>query len=185
MIREFLYTLRPLLNRYLFAACCVGVSLALLLAATFLWLDQRTLNTRLQARSSEGEAVLAALAAGPALRDALTRVRTTTARINENLVIEANRAENYWYFYNLEERTQVELRDLNQLSSLAVAGEARYNVVPYIMKVSGSFASVMAFLQGLENGPKLAKVRSFSLSRLDYEKMQVTLQLEVALISKP
>lgn len=185
MIREFFQNFQPALKRYLFSTVCTGLSVLLLVIATFLWLDQRNLTQRLQIRTAQGEAVLAALAAGPALRDSLASVRATTARINENLVHEPNLAENLWYFYNLEESTRVRLRDLNQLTSQAVSGDASYKLVPYTLRVTGSFAQIMSFLQNLETGPKLGQIRSFSLSRLDNEGVNVALQVDLALLGKP
>ncbi len=185
MLREFFQNLQPTLKRHLFSSVCAGISLLLLIVAVILWLDQRSLAQRLQTRTAQGEAVLTALAAGPALRDTLNRVREAAANINANLVEEPNLAENLWYFYNLEEVARVRLRDLNQLSSQAVAGDATYRLIPYSLRVTGTFPQVMDFLQKLETGPKLAKIRNFSLNRLDAEGLNVALQVDVVLLGKP
>lgn len=185
MIRAFFQTLRPTLKRYFFSTVCTGLSVLLLIIAVVLWLDQRNLTQRLQTRTAQGEAVLAALAIGPTLRESLTSVRATVARINNHLVHEPNLAENLWYFYNLEESTRVRLRDLNQLTSQPVSSGATYKLVPYTLRVTGSFPQIISFLQSLEAGPKLANIRSFSLNRLDSEGVNIALQVDVALLAKP
>ncbi|MEY3773435.1 MAG: hypothetical protein RLZZ129_215 [Verrucomicrobiota bacterium] len=185
MLREFFQNLQPTLKRYLFSSVCAGLSLTLLIGAVILWLDQRALAQRLQTRTAQGEAVLTALAAGPVLRDTLAQVRKASASITANLVDEPNLAENLWYCYNLEESTRVRLRDLNQLSSQAVAGDATYRLIPYSLRVTGTFPQVMDFMQKLETGPKLAKIRAFSLNRLDAEGLNVSLQIDVVLLGKP
>lgn len=186
MLRAFFQNLQPTLKRYFFSSICAGLSLLLLIVAAVLWFDQRNLEQRLQTRTAQGEAVLAALAAGPALRDTLNQIRDTTASINANLIEESNLAENLWYFYNFESQAKVRLANLQQLFTPGGgAGDATYKLIPYSLRVTGTFPQVMDFLQKLETGPKLAKIRNFSLSRLDAEGVNVALQIDVVLLGKP
>jgi Tfp pilus assembly protein PilO len=186
MLREFFQNLKPTLKRYLFSSICTALSILLLIAAVLLWLDQRQLNQRVQLRTAQGENVLAALAAGPALRDSLAKVRNATVRINENLVHEPNLAENLWYFYNFESANQVRLSNLQQMITSGGANrDTTYKLIPYALRVTGNYRNVTGFLQSIETGPKLAKIRSFSLSRLDENGDEVSLQLELALLGQP
>lgn len=185
MIRQFFENLQPFLKRQLFGAVCLGLVILSFACAALVWLDQRNLSLRLQTRIVQGEAALATLAASPALRETLSEVRRATARIDQSLVVETNLAENLWYFYNLEEQTRVKLRDMNQLSTPRSAGETDFKLIPYTLRVNGSFPQVLNFLQQVENGPRLAKIRSFSLNRLGQEPGDVTLQLELSLLGQP
>lgn len=185
MLREFFQNLRPLMKRYLFSAVCVGLCLLLLIGATILWLDQRQLSLRAQLRTAQGEAVLAALAAGPALRESLAQVRATTARIQENLMAEPNLADNLWYFYNFETTNRVRLSNLQQLFTAGGDPASGYKLIPYSLRVTGTFPQVMGFLQALETGPKLAQIRAFSLDRIDPAGEQIAMQLEVSILGRP
>lgn len=185
MPHKFFDFLQPMLKRHLFSIIGAGLSVALLVAAVLLWLDQHKLEQRLQTLTAQGEEVLTAVAAEPALRETLNQLRKANDRIAANLVAEPNLAENLWYFYNLEKSAQVRLRDLSQLSSQTAPGPALYRLIPYSLRITGTFTQVMDFLQRLETGPKLAKVRNFSLNRVDAEGLNVALQIDVVLLGKP
>jgi len=52
------------------------------------------------------------------------------------------------------------------------------------MEVSGTYAQVMDFLQSIESGPRLVKVRSFTFRRADTTSGNVLLQLDLVVLGK-
>jgi len=174
------------LRRNLFAVICSVTTVVLLGAGWWLWHDLQHQEEILQSRTLQGEAELETIGMSPLLREALAQTRTAVDRINRNLAVESNLADNLWYFYKLEEQTKARIRGLNQL---AVSGpgqddRAEYKPIPYTMEVSGTFAQVMDFVQSLESGPRLVKIRGFSFRRGESSGAAVVLQLDVTVLGK-
>ena len=171
-------------RRYAYAAACVG--LALLLSAGAWWLQREIADLRLvhADRAKQGEAMLSTLVGGSTTRQELSDIREATRRIDENLVVESNLAENLWYFYKLEEQTRVKLPELNQMGSPSTDKSPLYRRVPYNLKVTGSFEQVAAFLQALETGPRLVKIRSFTFGREGAGGLELGLDLSIDVLGK-
>jgi Tfp pilus assembly protein PilO len=167
----------------------VGLVLSLLLAGVSVWLqfDLRALEARQQKRAHDGDDMLKFIARGSQLRTELATVRTATQRITESLVVEKNIPENFWYFYKIEQDTQVKLTELQQRPTpLQDAGTpATYKRVPYSLKLTGSFRAVVAYLQRLESGSRFGRVNSFQLQRQDPTASNVALQLDLELLGFP
>jgi Tfp pilus assembly protein PilO len=161
-----------------------GITLVAVVAAVVFWQDIRRLEAEYQERTSEDQSTLAAQFSGSKLKDELARVREAVGRIEENLVIESNLAENHWYFYNLEEQTRSRLVEMHPLSSGPAPAQSPYKNVPYSLKVSGAYEQAAAFLQRLETGPRLVKVTSFSFRRREAGGSAVLLDLNVELLGK-
>lgn len=174
------------LRRNFFAVVCCVIMVVLLGAGWYLWHDLRHQEEDLQSRTLQGEAELETIAMSPLLREALAQTRTTVDRINRNLAVESNLADNLWYFYKLEEQTKARIRGLNQLATSGPDqdGRAEYKPIPYTMEVSGTFAQVMDFLQSLESGPRLVKVRGFTFRRSETGTDTVVLQLDLTVLGK-
>ncbi len=174
------------LRRNLFAVVCSAIIVVLLGTGWWLWHDLHTQEETLQARTLQGEAELETIAMSPLLREALAQTRTAVDRINRNLAVESNLADNLWYFYKLEEQTKARIRGLNQLATSGPGQDdrAEYKPIPYTMEVSGTFAQVMDFLQSLESGPRLVKVRGFNFRRSESGGDAVVLQLELSVLGK-
>jgi Tfp pilus assembly protein PilO len=135
-------------------------------------------------RTKEGEAMLALLVGGSTQRAELEAVREATRRIDENLVVEANLAENLWYFYKLEEQTKARLPELHQLSSPTNDKSPLYRRVPYSLRIAGGYDQVAAFLLALETGPRLVKITSFNYARADPSGSAIALDLNVELLGR-
>ena len=135
-------------------------------------------------KTKEGEAMLALLVGGSTQRAELEAVRDATRRIEENLVVEANLAENLWYFYKLEEQTKARLPELHQLSSPPNDRSPLYRRVPYSLRIAGSYDQVSAFLLALETGPRLVKITNFNYARSDPAGSAIVLDLNVELLGK-
>ena len=169
------------LRRYLFSAVSGIVAIVFLGAAGYLLRDLHTLELRHQLRSTEGEEVLATVAAGPQLREELAAVRKAVKRIDDNLVTETNLAENSWYFYKFEEKTKAHLSDLHQLTTPPIDSDSPYKLISYSLRVTGSYAQVAAFLQELEAGPRPLLIRSFSFGRSGDPAESAALNLDLTL----
>jgi Tfp pilus assembly protein PilO len=175
----FLGTLR----RYPYSATCALLSILLGALAWFLWNQNHELEIARQEKNKEGEAMLALLVGGSTQRQELATVRETTRRIEDNLLLETNLAENYWYFYKLEEQTQARLQ-VHQLSSPPGDTSPLFKRIPYTLRVSGTYEQVAAFLLGLETGPRLINITNFSYARRDATGSNLALDLSIELLGK-
>jgi len=118
-----------------------------------------------QDRSREGEAMLTLLVGASTQRQELAAAREATHRIEENLVIETNLAENAWYFYKIEEQTKARLSALHPLNSPPTDTSPLFKRIPYTLRVTGSYEETAAFLLALESGPRLVSIINFSYAR--------------------
>ena len=170
-----------LLRRYPFAAACILITIGCGAGAYFLW-DYIDMEDAIrQDRAKEGEAMLELLVGGSTQRQELAALREATRRIEDNLIVEANLADNNWYFYKFEEQTKARLLELHPQSSPTTDDTTRYKRIPYTLRVSGSYEQVASYLLALETGPRLASISSFSYSRRNKEADANTLVLEVGL----
>jgi Tfp pilus assembly protein PilO len=174
------------LRRNLFAVIFACLGLACLGAGAWFWRNLGVLEESLHIHTLQGEAERDTIASSPLLREALTQAHATVTRIERNLVVESNLADNLLYFYTLEQQTQARVRGLNQLTTSGSEDGARtqYKLVPYTLEVGGTYAQVMNFLQSLESGPRLVKIRSFSFRRAAAGSADVILQLDISLLGK-
>lgn len=173
-----------LLRRFPFASICVGVLIASGVAAWFLWDDIDTQELARQDRQKEGEATLELLVGGSTQRQELAAVREATRRIEENLIVESNLADNQWYFYRIEEQTKSNLIELHPQNSPPTGDAALYRRIPYSLKVAGTYEQVAAYLLALETGPRLANITSFTFSRRDKDPNALALELSLELLGK-
>lgn len=173
-----------LLNRYRYCAGCLVVAIAALLGAWFLRGEIALLQLTLADRAKQGEATLSTLIGGSTTRQELAFIREVGRRIDENLVVEANLAENLWYFYKLEEQTKVRLPELHQQNSPANDKSPLYRRVPYTLRVVGTFEQVASFLQALETGPRLVKITAFNFGRADTTGVNLALDLSLEFLGK-
>ena len=173
-----------LLRRYPFSAACCVIVLLLGGAAWFVAEQNAELELVRANRAKEGEEVLALLVGGSTQRQELEAVREATRRIEDNLVIENNLAENAFYFYKFEEQTKAQLPELHPLSSPAADTSALYRRVPYTLRVAGTYEQVLSFLFAVETGPRLASITAFGMSRREMGGNAVMLDLSLDLLGK-
>lgn len=171
-------------RRWPYSVACGLLTVIFAAGAIYLHLEVNTLEASLRSKTEEGESMLAKLVGSSTLRQELTDIRLVTRRIEENLVVETNLAENLWYFYKLEDQTKAQLPELHQVSSPAADKSPHFRRVPYGLRVIGTYEHVLAFLLALETGPRLAKVTTFSISRTDPSGASVSLDLNVELLGK-
>ncbi len=172
------------LRRYPYGAACTALTLALAGVAWYVSGENADLEVVRVDRAKEGEIALTTLIGGSTQRQELAAVREATRRIEDNLVIETNLAENAFYFYKFEEQTKARLPELHPLTSPAADTSALYRRVPYTLRVAGTYEQVSAFLFAIETGPRLANITAFSLSRRDAAGSGVGLDLSLELLGK-
>lgn len=176
--------LAEIIRRFPYCTGCLVATIGLGVAAWFLNGQLAQLKLQHEERSREGEAMLATLIGGSVLRQELINVREYVRRIEENLLIETNLAENTWYFFKLEEQTRVKLPELHQLSSPPSDQQPLFRRIPYTLRVTGTHDQVAAFLLALETGPRLVKIVSFSFSRRDASGNNLALDLSIELLGR-
>ena len=176
--------LPPLVRRWPWCVGCLVVCVASAAGAWFVRSEITALHATHAERTREGEAMLATLVSGSTQRAELEAVRDATRRIDENLVVETNLAENLWYFYKLEEQTKARLPELHQLNSPSTDKSPLYRRVPYTLRITGTYWQVASFLLALETGPRLVKITHFSYARADASGSAMTLDLGLELLGK-
>jgi Tfp pilus assembly protein PilO len=187
MIVRFFVQLSRFAQRYPFCAGCIVLSLLLIGASLWLRVSNHDLDGMQRTRAIDGDRMLKEIARASQLRTELASARAAAQRITENLVVEKNIPENFWYFYKIEQDTQTKLTELQQRPTAPPEETAptTYKRVPYSLRLSGSFASAMAYLQRVESGSRLGRVNSFQLQRQNPATSNVVLQLDLELLGFP
>jgi hypothetical protein len=182
-MNEKLVSFLTLIRRYPFAASCVLATIALAAGAWYFETHIEELEAAAEEQGNEGTAMLKLLAGGSTQRQELAFVRDITRRIDENLVIEGNLAENVWYFYKLEEQTKARL-ELHPLNWPNTDSSPLFRRAPFTLHLSGGFEQVIGFLLGLETGPRLVKITSFTFASRDAGGNNVELELSLEMLGK-
>lgn len=172
------------LRRHPYAIGCVMLTVGLTVAIWFLRGIIAELEEVQRVRARQGEAMFATLVGGLTQRQELAHVREATRRIDDNLLVEANLAENLWYFYKLEEQTKVRLPELHQLNSPPTDASPLFRRIPYTLRVTGSYDQVAAFLLALETGPRLVSITGFTYARRDATGNMLSLDMDIELLGK-
>jgi Tfp pilus assembly protein PilO len=163
---------------------CAMSNVLLAVASVFLWQDLEALNEIYQEKSTDGQAVLATVASGSPLRRELALVRETVHRIDENLFVESDLPGNYVYFDIIKTKANCQSIEPTPLSSAPAPEGALYKSIPYTLKVTGTYQQTAAFLHGVETGPRLVRITSFSFNRREVASPALLLELSVELLCK-
>ena len=182
MNRERLRQILELLGRHRFNTVCVVVMLIGVVVAAGYLRGLSALQAEYDAVSLEGQGTLDVRKSGPTLREELAYVKEAVRLIDENLFDEYNRPENYEYFRDIAFAVRAVLADCQQLNALPVAGE--YKCVPFTLRVTGTYQQLHAFIYGVETGPRLSNVLSFTLRRIPGSDNNLTLQMNVELLAR-
>ena len=173
-----------LMRRNIFGAAC---SILSLLLAAGIWVLRQDLHSREienRERSQEFAAMLATQRSGPLIRQELAHAQEIVQRIESNLVIEKNLAENLWYFYKIDPESKDILTSLRPLNPEPSSEGSEYKLVPFALTLAGTYEQVASYLLQLETGPRLALVRSFSFRRQRLGLPGLTLTLEIKVLGK-
>ncbi|HUR59442.1 MAG TPA: type 4a pilus biogenesis protein PilO [Opitutaceae bacterium] len=165
---------------------CAALVLAAVLAGLNYPLWQRRLVT---ARDHEtvrkkGEFMVNALANRTQFDADLLALREALGQIEQHLVDERSMEVNLGYFYRLERTTRVRLLRLNQLVATAPPAGSPYKAVPFSMHMTGSYKNAMAFIRGLETGPRIVRVRECNVERSAPDNSDLVLDLTVDVLAK-
>ena len=173
-----------LFRRNVFCTVCCVVSLILGVAYWWLWQDAHILEIENRERSQQFAAMLSTLKSGPLIRQELARAQDIVQRIEGNLVIEKNLADNLWYFYKIHPDSKDILTTLRPMNADAAADDADYKLVPFTLQLTGTYEQVAGYLLQLETGPRLALIRSFAFRRQSAAQPTLTLNLDIKLLGK-
>lgn len=173
-----------LLRRYPFASAYVLVTIACGGLAWFLYQDIESQEGIREDRSKEGEAMLELLVGGSTQRQELAAVREATRRIEENLIVESNLADNKWYFYKFEEQTKAHLAEVSPQNAATGPETAQFRRIPFTLRLTGTYEQLASFIIAIETGPRLVSITSFSLARRDRESPFLNLDLTVDVLGK-
>ena len=176
--------LSALVRRHPFPVLCTVLILGLSAGAWTMHEKVAGLKSILGDRTKKGEVMLAGLVTGRAYREELEVVREAGRRIDENLLVESNLAENLWYFYKLEENTRARLPELHQMSAPMLKSSPLFKRVPYSLRAVGTFEELSKFLAALETGPRLASITAFNYARRDSRDQTFVLDLNLDLLAK-
>lgn len=172
------------LRRFPVASLSVLLTIVFGVGAWFLSQDVDEQELARQDRAKEGEAILDLLVGGSTQRQELAVVQEAARRIEDNLIVESNLADNNWYFYKFEEQTKSRLMELHPQSAPGNDNSSLFKRIPYTMRVVGTYEQVASYLLALETGPRLANVTAFSLSRNSASQGTLALELSLELLGK-
>ena len=173
------------MRRTPFFACCILLFVLLNIANYFLWQRQQSIAARHEELKRSGENMFSALAGHNRIVSQLTTVDEALKKIDQNLVLETDLAENLGYFYQIETLSRVRLTQLNQLSSQPATEDNPYKAIPFSLRVTGSYPQLIGFIRELESGPRLARIKTFDFSRTEAKSAAVSLGLTVELLGSP
>jgi Tfp pilus assembly protein PilO len=181
---SFIAALRDFFARRPYAALLTVLIVALLAGNYFLWHARgAALARHLEARQ-DGDRMLQALAAYPRIKSDLAAVDQALQVIDRSVLQERALEVNLGYFYQQEVTSRVRLRQLNQL--VAMPAENRgFKLIPFSLQATGSYYQLIHFLHDLETGPRLMRIRNYSLERADARTNAMRLDLTAESLGHP
>ena len=171
-------------RRHPLSTLCACICVACALACWAIHSNLTWLELEHKQLSQDGDLMLSTLITGPSVRQELATARDLTRRIEDNLVVEDNLAENLWYFYKIEQQTKARVPELHQLNSLVPDSHALYKLVPYSIRVTGTSEQVCAFLYAIETGPRLANISQLSIRRIEPGSPVIDMDINLELLAK-
>ncbi len=184
-MNAFLQRLLLLARRNSLATIACVLFLAFGVADYFFWRWNRLREVEHQRTRTQGENLLQALAGHGRIQSQLSTAQDALGFIDKNLVVEPDLAGNLDYFYQMEKTARVRLNNLNQLSSQPALADSPYKTVPFSMQIVGSYRQTMHFIHEIETGPRVAKIKAYSLARSESAADTVTLNLTVEMLARP
>lgn len=158
-----------------------------LVCGTLSWViydDMKGLELERNQLAQDGDLMVATLITGPSVRTELELIREVTRRLDDNLVVEDNLAENLWYFYKIEQLSKAHLSELHQLNPLTPDSRSLYRRIPYSLTVSGTYEQTGAYLYAIETGPRLANITSVNFRRTEPGGSSLRLEINLELLGK-
>ena len=171
-------------RRQPFVCVCIGICLISLGGIWWVARQIESYEAELDRLTNQGTEVLNLVATRGVMESELELVQAAVRRTEDNLVIEDNLAENLWYFYSVEGRTQTRLTELRQLDVPNPGKDDTYLRVPYELSAGGDFVGISELLRQLEIGPRLMRVKDFSIRREANGDELLSLDLSIELLGR-
>jgi predicted ribosomally synthesized peptide with SipW-like signal peptide len=171
-------------RRYPFVLASLAVLLLSGGAYAYFNQQQQIYAALLEENRSRGEAMLQTISDQPRVQAQLGTVREAVEIIDRNLIREPDLAGNLGYFYSMESATRVRFTQLNQLSSPSLDGFA-FKSVPFTLQATGTYPQVMQLIRRLESGPRVLRIRTFTLNRSEAVPGGVTADLGLEVLGAP
>lgn len=168
-----------------FVSGCIAVILLSLIGIWWVTNQLSSYNTELSRVTDHGTETLGLVAMRNMLQNQLEIAQKAVQRTEENLVQEENLAENLWYFYSIESKTNTRLTELRQLDPFALSDGEFYQRVPYELSATGDFKGISEFLRQLEIGPRLVRIHEFTLRKENGDNEQLSLDLNLEMLGSP
>jgi Pilus assembly protein, PilO len=171
-------------RRHPLSALCGTIVLLCAIVCWYVYGNMKWLDLEHKQVLQDSDLDLSSMLSGPSVRQERLAALEVTHRIEDNLVIEDNLAENLWYFYKIEQQTKAHIAELRPLNSLISDSKAYYRRVPFSIRVTGTYEQASAFLYAIETGPRLSYITSLAFRRADPTSLQVILEFNVELLGK-
>ncbi|HMD60161.1 MAG TPA: type 4a pilus biogenesis protein PilO [Opitutaceae bacterium] len=172
------------LRRHPLSVFCAVVCVACAIVSWYIIGNLKWLDLEHRQLGQDADLAVSTLISGPAIRQELAAAREITRRIEDNLVVPDNLAENLWYFYKIEQHSKAHLLELHPLNAITSDSKALYRRIPFSIKVTGTYEQTGAFLYLTETGPRLANITSMTMRRRDTGGLVTVLDMNVELLGK-
>jgi hypothetical protein len=171
-------------RRHPLSALCGTICVLCAVGCWYIYGNMKWLELEHKQVLQDGDLDLASMISGPSVKQERLAALEVTHRIEDNLVIEDNLAENLWYFYKIEQQSKAHIAELRAVNSLISDSKAYYRRVPFSVRVTGTYAQTGAFLYAIETGPRLSYITSLTMRRSEPGSLQVVLEFNVELLGK-
>jgi len=173
-------------RRHPLSALCAGVCAVCFLCCWYIYSNMKWLELEHKQITQDGDLAMASMISGPSVRQERLAALECTRRIEENLVIEENLAENLWYFYKIEQQTKVRILELRPENAIVSNSKSLYIRIPFSIRATGTYEQTGAFLYALETGPRLTYIPTLMYRRAELETANpmVILEMNVQMLGK-
>jgi hypothetical protein len=171
-------------RRHPLSALCATICVLCGITCWYIYGNMKWLEIEHKQVLQDGDLDLASMISGPSVKQERLAALEVTRRIEDNLVIEDNLAENLWYFYKIEQQTKAHIAEVRMVNSLISDSRAYYRRVPFSVRVTGTYEQTGAFLHAIETGPRLSYITSLTFRRSEPGSLQVVLEFNVELLGK-
>jgi Tfp pilus assembly protein PilO len=171
-------------RRHPLSALCGTIVVLCAVACWYIYGNMKWLELEHKQVLQDGDLDLASMISGPSVKQERLAAIEITRRIEDNLVVEDNLAENLWYFYKIEQQSKAHIAELRPVNSVISDSKSYYRRVPFSVRVTGTYEQAGAFLYAIETGPRLSSIKSLTIRRADPDSLQVILEFDVDLLGK-
>jgi Tfp pilus assembly protein PilO len=172
------------MRRHPLSVFCACVCMVCALVSWYTYGNIKWLELEHRQINQDVDLAVSTMISGPSVRQELASTREVTRRIEDNLVVADNLAENLWYFYKIEQESKAHMIEMHPLSSASNDPKSLYRRIPFSIKVTGTYEQVGAFLYYTETGPRLSTITTLVLRRRDQGSSTILLDMTVELLGK-